>query len=123
MTLVLAVLLASGEATRYDPGVMEQVVENRMGWGQVASGTDPARSIALLDCDRIGETVWLEAGGRLVGPLTVADCAQRGHRADLEERGWAIDVSYELGVELGMEFDDLEGVRVWDGVPRRSRRH
>ena len=123
MTLVLAVLLASGEATRYDPGVMERVVENRVGWGEVAPDTDPYYSVAMLDCSLKGEIVWLETGSRVIGPLTVADCAQRGHRADLEERGWAIDVSYGLGVELGMEFDDLEGVKVWDGIPRRSRRH
>jgi len=105
-----AVLIASGVALRYDDGVMRQVVQNRVEWGHLPSGTNPDRCVALLTCDRLGDTVWLEAGLRLV-PVTVCDCAARPHRAGLQRRGWAVDVAYGLRDLLPAN------VRIWSDYP------
>jgi len=107
---VAAVIIASGIATRYDPDVMDAVVENRIGWGQVDGSLDVAGYVALLDCDRIGEMVWIQApDGRVVGPVLVADCAKGHHRDGLADRGFAIDLSWELAQELGVVDAPVNG--------------
>ena len=117
--LAIAAMIASGLATRYDPGVMDQVVENRVDWGQVDPSLLALGYVALLDCERIGEPVWLEhPDGRVVGPVVVADCAQEEHREELIGRGFAVDLSYELAVELGAVEAPVMGMKVWDGRPR-----
>ena len=113
-----AVLIASGMATRYDPGVADQVIANRARWGQVPASTDPALSLALLECQHIGIAVWLEHGGAVTGPYTVIDCAQEQHKAALQKRGFAVDLSYELARRLGLP---ISHVKVWDADPRRDR--
>ena len=119
--LVAATLIVSGLATRYSPDLMDQVVANRVRWGQLEPGTDPARCVALLDCS-LGNEVWLEMpGGRIAGPFVVADCAQENHRTGLIASGWAVDLSYELAMELGVMDRPLAGVKVWDGDPRWQR--
>lgn len=75
---------------------MQTVVANRVGWGQLPEGTDPARCVALLDCDRIGDVVWVEIGDEMFGPLTVADCAARPDKDRLKKLGWAVDLAYEI---------------------------
>lgn len=116
--LTTTLLIASGFATRYAPDVMPEVVAQRVQWGHVPPDSDPARCVALLDCDLLGREVWLQTpDGRFVR-ATVADCAQGGHRDDLARRGWAVDLAYALAVEIGMPLDDVwRGVRVWSALP------
>ena len=113
-TVTAAVLIASGMATRYDPGVMQPTVANRIRWGHVPSGTDAAECLALMDCQRLGNLVWLEHGGTVDGPYTVCDCAQARHRDYLTRIGFAVDLSYELAQELELPMPD---VKVWDRHP------
>ena len=117
-----AILIASGLATRYNPFVMDAVVRNRIKWHQLPPGTDSHRCVALLDACEIGRQVWLEhPDGRIIGPVIVADCAQSVHKGMLRRRKWAVDLSYELAVELGVIHRPMKGFKVWDRDPRSTR--
>ena len=120
--LVAAGLIVSGLATRYAPDTMSEVVQNRVRWGQVDLSVEHDGYVALLDAEHIGRTVYLEMpDGTVSGPHLVADCAQEKHRGSLIERGWAVDLSYELAMELGVTNGPLPGVRVWDSRPGQVR--
>lgn len=122
MSVVLAAtLIASGLATRYDPGVMDEVVYNRVQWGQVDADTPHLGYVALLGCDRLGEQVWLEhPDGRVIGPAVVADCAARRDRARLVQLGFAVDLSWELAQVLGVVDAPVVGFKVWDREPEEK---
>ena len=116
--LAAAAIIASGIATRYDPLVMDAVIENRSRWNQIDASLDVRGYVALLDCERLGELVWLQApGGQVVGPVMVADCAQDAHRAELAHSGFAVDLSWELALELGVVDAPVNGFTVWDAKP------
>ena len=122
--LVAVALLASGVATRYNPGVMDVVVTRRIQYGQVDPAMPARGFVALLDCEHLGRQVWLEGpdretGGRRVdGPYIVADCAAGEHRQALAERGWAADLSWEVAMAWGVIDAPLAGFMVLDGDPR-----
>jgi hypothetical protein len=99
--LLLAVIVA-GTATFYNPGIMDRVYRNRLAWGQVAPCAECVGMVALLEPERIGERVWLSFDGGVtqIGPLLVVDCAAAQHRADLERRGWAVDVDWQTWERL-----------------------
>lgn len=119
---LLAALVATGMATRYAPGVMDQVVANRQQWGQLLGETRPADCVALLSCEWLGHEVWLELpDGRIHGPLLVVDCAAAQDQERLEQLGFAVDLSYELAVKLGVLDAPLRGVMVWDANPRAGK--
>ena len=102
MGIVLTLLL-SGQATYYDAGVMEQVVANRIAWGQVVPCPACLGYVALLDPDMLGQRVWLRRPGRASeGPYLVTDCAAAGHREALHRRGWAVDVDWRTAQRWGM---------------------
>lgn len=117
--VLMASLIASGLATRYDDGVMARVVANRVAWGQLDLATPHDSFVALLECDQIGNRVWLELpDGSVSGPHLVADCGAQHDRDDLEAKGFAVDLSYALAQELGVMDAPLAGVKVWDVDPR-----
>ena len=99
--LTLALLIA-GSATYYNPGVMADVYANRLAWGQVEPCAECVGMVALLDKVHIGRRVWLsfDGGATTVGPMLVVDCATAQHRADLERRGWAVDVDWDTWERL-----------------------
>lgn len=74
-TLVLVSLVAVGFVSRYDPGVFESVVRTRRVWDQNVSKTFEDGYIAVLDCDLVGETVFVEFEDGSYTYLKVADCA------------------------------------------------
>lgn len=117
MTAVVAVLIASGMVTRYNPGVMQEVVANRISWGHLPAGTNPADCVALLDCEQIGNRVWVEVDSVIYGPYTVADCAAAQDIARLAHLRFAVDVSWEIAQEMGVVVGPLRGARVWDSFP------
>jgi len=122
-TIITATLLASGIATRYNPGVMDPVVANRARWGHIDLSADHIGYVALLDREQVGKVVWLELPkGRVYGPLMVADCAAAHDRQWNIDRGWAVDLSWEVAQELGVVDAPLDGVKVWDRRPPRPRR-
>ncbi len=102
----------TGLATFYAEGLMDYVRDYRLGLGQVADCPECVGAAALLRAGDIGRKVWLQAAGEEpVGPFLVVDCARREDFPLLSDRGWAVDVSYELGRLWGMAAP-LGGVTV-----------
>ncbi len=102
----------TGLATYYAPGMMEYVEGYRQSQGQLPACPECVGTVALLRAGDIGRKVWLQGpDGERVGPFLVIDCARRQDVAPLVGRGWAVDVSYELGQAWGMNRP-LDGVTV-----------
>lgn len=94
----------TGLATFYAEGLMDYVQGYRLGLGQVDECPECVGAVALLRAGDIGRKVWLQApGGEPTGPFMVVDCARRKDYPRLLARGWAVDVSYELGRLWGMD--------------------
>jgi hypothetical protein len=107
-----SVLPQTGLATYYAPGLMEAVQGKRAVSGQIGDCPECVGAVALLRAGDIGRKVWLQPpGGEPVGPFLVVDCTRRQDVMPLLGRGWAVDVSYELGQIWGMTRP-LEGVTV-----------
>lgn len=93
----------TGLATFYASGMMEYVAGYRQAQGQLPACPECVGTVALLRAGDIGRKVWLQPpGGERVGPFLVIDCARRQDVDPLVARGWAVDVSYELGQAWGM---------------------
>ncbi len=102
----------TGLATFYAAGMMEHVLAVRAGHGQVLRCDECVGTVALLRAGDIGRKVWLQPpGGEPVGPFLVIDCARYEDVPMLVARGWAVDVSYEVGQLWGMDRP-LAGVTV-----------
>lgn len=76
-SFIVFALIASGWASRYDPGVFENVISNRQN--NLTSQNLPStlytnRYIALSDCSKIGTYVLVDFGDHTEVVL-VADCA------------------------------------------------
>lgn len=84
-----------GYATFYAPGVMEQVIANRVSWGQIQY-VEPWFAIAVLDCHRIGQKAMIEWNGSMDGPYTIVDCAREADKPELERRRVVVDVSWQI---------------------------
>lgn len=124
LSLLLAIPpVAEGKATRYDPGLMDQVVENRLTWRQLDLDQAHRDYVALADCAYLNRRALLVlADGRLSGPHLVADCGAAGDQSHLDDIGFAVDLSWELARELGAVQAPLRGVRVYL-IPRTLEVH
>jgi len=59
--------------------------------------------VAIIDCDRIGERVWLRRPGTIAeGPYAIADCAHSRHVSKLVARNWVVDVDWETAIRWDM---------------------
>jgi hypothetical protein len=83
---------------------MDRVVEHRQEWHQI-SALPATGYIAVAECDRIGEQVWVKHGDR-AEPMIVADCA-----GDDATRRWMRDNNILMEV-------DYETALRWDAVGR-----
>jgi len=119
--MAAATLLAAGLATRYDPDVMQAVVANRIEWGQLDPSPEAVGFVALLDCEHIGKTVWLESPDGLLFRVQVADCAAGQDRARLIQLGFAVDLSWELAQSLNVVDAPRAGFQIWDQLPVRKQ--
>jgi len=110
-------LVARGKATRYNPGIMDTVVRNRLRWGQITKEqVNRARGfVALADKQYIGREIVLELpSGELAGPFLVVDCGRAVDQVHLQDIGFAVDLSYELAQRFLTNINmPLHGVRVW----------
>ena len=121
LVLATAIALASmqpvaeGKATRYGPGVMDIAVANRVKWGQIDLSVPHKGYVALAEREHLGRRVVIrDASGRLWGPYLVADCGARHHQGRLDEIGFAVDLSYEVAMEMLPDMDaPLHGVQVY----------
>jgi hypothetical protein len=78
--------------------MMEHVLDVRAGHGQRLQCPECVGTVALLRAGDIGRKVWLQPpGGDRIGPFLVIDCARQEDVWPLVDRGWVVDVSYELG--------------------------
>ena len=120
MHLIVAILVAAmlrptppiharimpGVATYYNPGVMEQVVENRRAWGQLGEAKSGyVGYVALRDCEDIGRVVWIwwRDEEMLEGPFLVADCASMKDWEYLERIDFAVDVDWQTAERHDMK--------------------
>jgi len=107
-------IIAEGKATRYNPGVMEQVVANRLRWGQLNLDRPHAGYVALADCKYLNRMVSLEIPGQgSFGPFLVADCGAEEHQQYLQDIGFAVDLSWQLAVRFGAVQAPIRGVKVF----------
>ncbi len=107
-----------GCATRYNPGVMDEVVANRVLWRQLDLSLPHDGYIGLQLCEYVGTIVHLSLpDGRTTGPLLVADCGAEAHQNYLDSIDFAVDLSWELAVRYGVIDAPLYGVTVWLGNP------
>jgi len=90
----MTAIMLIGICTFANPGVLPRVAEQR------GMDAEPSRMIALADCARLGDRVYLEVGGRVVGPLLSVDCGQAKHRQAQRARRLVADVPFELWQEL-----------------------
>lgn len=122
LTVLLATTIAIGYAFRYDPGVMDVVVANRIDYGQIDINVPNVGYVALLDCEWLGKTVWLEdTDGKVTGPYLVADCSNGRDRERLKAMGFAVDLSWEVAKTLGVVDRPVGGFVVWDRNPKDVR--
>jgi len=116
MALVFAVVLATtpiaeGKLTRYNPGVMEEVVQNRLEWGQLDLSRPHFGYVAVAGCEHIDERLMIEwPDGSWSGPHLVADCGDPNGFVSDE---LAVELSYPLAEKHGVIDDVVRGVRVW----------
>jgi len=107
----------TGDIAFYPPNLMAEVAETR--GLDLSSYKD---GIALMSCGDRYRTVWLEVNKKIIGPLLVADCSQRGHFEMNLNRGRIGDISRELWDELGLP-EDLVEATVWLEPPPSVWRH
>lgn len=108
-------LVDEGKATRYRPGLMQTVVANRLEWKQITPEQVKAAAgfVALQDRKYLGRWAWLRwPDGRLLGPYLVVDCGAQHDQDHLDKIHFAVDLSAELAVELGV-INPVWGVRVY----------
>jgi len=116
-------LVDEGKATRYGPGVMDGVVQNRLKWQQITPEQiqQAAGFVALQKKEYIGRWAWIEwPDGQLTGPYLVTDCGAAQDQDHLDAISFAVDLSYELAVKFGVIDMPRWGVRVYvqEGVRR-----
>ncbi len=122
MRQLLLALFMSCMASQYDPGVMSRVVSVRQSGVTAMNLPDPLPQtdgiIAVEDCSRIGEIVWMRHDGRGWESFLVADCS--GH---VETSEWmlrddiCVEVDYATAVRWntaghGAAVDILLGERI-----------
>jgi hypothetical protein len=106
--------IAEGKATRYNPGIMERVVANRVRWKQLDLSQAHAGYIALADPQHLGKLAWIGwPDGRLTGPYLVADCGAQKDQDYLKAIGFAVDLSWELAQQFHVTNRPLPGVTVY----------
>lgn len=90
----IAMLLQTGLATYYDPGVMEEVYTGRLHDGQVEPCPACIGMVSLINDEDVGSIVYLERISEnphiLEGPFLAVDCAEEPsyHKGHVVEVDW-----------------------------------
>jgi hypothetical protein len=95
------VIVVSGLATFYKPGLFEEVLYNR----QLPPCTECIGYVALLEPEYIGGQVWLRLEGQApIGPFYAVDCGPQDPvaKTKLKARSWAVDVDWATWQRLGL---------------------
>jgi len=103
--LLISIIVLTGIASQYAPGVMGRVVQVRQTGLTHASlpvGLPPvAGYVAVVDCGQIGEVVWLRpVGATTWEPFLVADCANPADGSDawMTRNRILVEVDYNTAV-------------------------
>lgn len=99
MTLITTTLLATGLLQTYAPGVMAEVVVNRIQYQHIAPSTLAHECLALVDCATLNRKVCMALtvdSQRLFGPFTVCDCSSSTDRARHIDKGLAAECDWSL---------------------------
>jgi len=95
---------AYGTVSQYAPGLMGEVVANRLAWGHIGS-TDGVRVFgAVLHCDHIGRRGWVTWSDGTRERLMVVDCANPEHSATVQwmaENNVIVEVGYTTAERRG----------------------
>lgn len=92
-----------GLAMYYNPGVMDTVLANQLGWGDVTECDECIGRVALLREGDMDRRVWLQRPGHPAeGPFWVIDQAAKHDVPGLVRRNWAVDVDYETAMRWEM---------------------
>ena len=67
-------MLIYGDATFYAPGVMTEVLANRIAWGHVQPCPECIGMVALADCGQLGARAWIIGPRGMEGQFLVTDC-------------------------------------------------
>ena len=100
---LIALTLTSGWTSHYAPGVMEQVIENRLEWGHIQS-TNYSGFTAVPECSRIGDVILARADSEWE-ILLITDCARENNEDGAYE--WMVsnqillEVDWETAVRWG----------------------
>jgi len=120
--VVIVVVVATGWASQYAPGVMEKVIANRQRWEQLPETLpDVAGYIAARGCSNIGQIWLLRPTGSVVWEeFLVVDCAGPQLRPDGRTGGqWMRDnnILIEVGYPTAVQWRVVgRGARVERGV-------
>lgn len=101
----------NGKAMYYGQGLMEEVINNRIAWGDI-TGAQQAKMatgyykgyVALLRKGDIGREVYITnpTNSKVEGPFLVVDVAAQHDIASLLNRGWVVDIDYETATRWDM---------------------
>ncbi len=92
-----------GLAMYYNPGLMQQVLQRQIGWGDVTKCDECIGMVALLREGDMDRRVWLQRPGHPAeGPFWVVDQAAPHDVPGLVRRQWVVDVDYETAMRWQM---------------------
>lgn len=109
--IVVVVIVATGWASQYARGVMEEVIANRQSWGQLPETLpDVAGYVAGVNCSNIGQIWLLRPTGSVVWEeFLVVDCAGPQLRPDgktggqwMRDNNVLVEVGYPTAVRWGV---------------------
>ncbi len=101
----------SGLPTYYADGVMENVYQNRLLFGDIAADAFKPSCLAALNDDHIGEYIALFYDGKIEVCL-VADVAQPEHGKRRNRLGLVVEVDYDTARRLGIEPGRIKNIKV-----------
>lgn len=122
----LSPLPITGKAMYYGQGLMQQVINRRIGWGHISPDHQAKIAsnyyvgyVALLRSGDIDREVWITnpLTGKVEGPFLVTDVAARHDIPSLLNRGWVVDVDYETGKRWQMTGWGPRPVTVYGSKP------
>lgn len=123
--LVIAAAIISGNASRYDVGVMQATIDARIEMGHLTEAQVAAHDayIAVEDCGDIGRSawVWFEGADSWIHAL-VADCAVRddsdGARSWMRDNAILFEIDGVTAQEAGYtELGARRAALSWDRPP------
>lgn len=96
---LLALLLTVSPITG-DAAFNHRIEEAAMNRGMSLDGY--AGGVALMDCDDLGEEVWVKVGGAWTGPWLSVDCAAEHDRAWLDSVNRVVDLPWSFWNAVGL---------------------